>query len=89
SVDLDPGSDCSSLFLADLETQMALIGSRTLRSAPLSSRAAMGLKLRRHYTNTSVYTRMDSMSPEEHLKVLLFEEQYLIDLMKTDDSQAP
>ncbi|KAJ2026737.1 hypothetical protein GGI13_001072 [Coemansia sp. RSA 455] len=67
----------------------ARIGSRTLRSASLSSRAALGLKQRRHYTNTSVYTRMDSMSPEEHLKVLLEEQQYLIELLKTDDSQAP
>ncbi|KAJ2467999.1 hypothetical protein GGI03_001248, partial [Coemansia sp. RSA 2337] len=49
----------------------------------------LGLKQRRHYTNTSVYTRMDSMSPEEHLKVLLEEQQYLIELLKTDDSQAP
>ncbi|KAJ2262951.1 hypothetical protein GGI01_001150 [Coemansia sp. RSA 376] len=32
---------------------------------------------------------MDSMSPEEHLKVLLEEQQYLIELLKTDDSQAP
>ncbi|KAJ2756277.1 hypothetical protein H4R27_005909 [Coemansia aciculifera] len=72
-----------------LATTTARIGSRALRSAPLSPRAAMGLKLRRHYTNTSVYTRMDSMSPEEHLKVLLEEQQYLIDLLKTDDSQAP
>ncbi|KAJ2058551.1 hypothetical protein GGI17_004963 [Coemansia sp. S146] len=87
--DAGPGSDRSSLFLAGLTTTTARIGSRALCSAPLPSRAAMGLKLRRHNTNTSVYTRMDSMSPEEHLKVLLEEQRYLIDLLKTDDSQSP
>ncbi|KAJ2785330.1 hypothetical protein GGI15_001951 [Coemansia interrupta] len=45
--------------------------------------------IQRSYTNTSVYTRMDNMSHDEHLKLLLDEQRYLTELLKTDDSQAP
>ncbi|KAJ1724208.1 hypothetical protein LPJ53_001483 [Coemansia erecta] len=43
----------------------------------------------RSYTNTSVYTRMDNMTHDEHLQLLLDEQRYLTELLKTDDSQAP
>ncbi|KAJ2003059.1 hypothetical protein GGI04_003100 [Coemansia thaxteri] len=56
------------------------------RAAALSS---VGSTSMRRYTNTSVYTRADAMTPEEHLQVLLAEQRYLIELLKTDDSQAP
>ncbi|KAJ2830843.1 hypothetical protein FBU31_002428 [Coemansia sp. 'formosensis'] len=69
-----------------LATTTARIASRVGNGSKLRlATAAMG----RHYTNTSVYTRMDSMSPEEHLRVLLEEQRYLIELLKVDDSQAP
>ncbi|KAJ1928571.1 hypothetical protein EC988_010165 [Linderina pennispora] len=45
--------------------------------------------LPRSYTNTSVYTRSDTMSHEEHLKALMEEQKYLMDLLKTDDTSAP
>ncbi|KAJ2080863.1 hypothetical protein H4R24_002779 [Coemansia sp. RSA 988] len=43
----------------------------------------------RWYTNTSVYTRGDDMSAEEQLRVLSEEQQYLSELLKTDDADAP
>ncbi|KAJ2852503.1 hypothetical protein IWW36_000131 [Coemansia brasiliensis] len=43
----------------------------------------------RLYTNTSVYTRGDHMSHEQQLQALMEEHQYLTDLLKTDDSDAP
>ncbi|KAJ1990311.1 hypothetical protein GGI25_004441 [Coemansia spiralis] len=52
-------------------------------------RAKRPYGLVRRYTNTSVYTRGDAMTHEEHLKALLEEQRYLIELLKTDDSKAP
>ncbi|KAJ2493178.1 hypothetical protein IWW37_000828 [Coemansia sp. RSA 2050] len=72
-----------------LATTTARIAGRGGNGSKLRLASPMTLKLRRHYTNTSVYTRMDDMSPEEHLRVLLEEQRYLIELLKTDDSQAP
>ncbi|KAJ2743830.1 hypothetical protein GGI20_003443 [Coemansia sp. BCRC 34301] len=71
-----------------LATTTARIGCRAGLRLPATSTAALALT-RRHYTNTSVYTRIDAMTPEEHLRVLLEEQRYLIELLKTDDSQAP
>ncbi|KAJ1817684.1 hypothetical protein LPJ56_002023, partial [Coemansia sp. RSA 2599] len=60
---------------------------RTLRIlAPAGMRAAAQT---RAYTNTSVYTRMDGMTHDEYVKLLLEEQRYLMDLLKTDDSEAP
>ncbi|KAJ2339772.1 hypothetical protein IWW50_005760 [Coemansia erecta] len=52
-------------------------------------RRSMWAAGRRLYTNTSVYTRVDSMSHEQHMQALMEEQQYLADLLKTDDSEAP
>ncbi|KAJ1888504.1 hypothetical protein LPJ66_008541 [Kickxella alabastrina] len=43
----------------------------------------------RSYTNTSVYTRGDSLSHEEYLQALMKEQEYLMDLLKADDQKAP
>ncbi|KAJ2378634.1 hypothetical protein IW150_000675 [Coemansia sp. RSA 2607] len=62
-----------------------LAGARQqLRPAILNLRPAL-----RCYTNASVYTRMDNITHDEHLKLLLDEQRYLTELLKTDDSQAP
>ncbi|KAJ2797164.1 hypothetical protein H4R20_005285 [Coemansia guatemalensis] len=59
----------------------------------IGSRAAVSCMSRRigrrWYTNTSVYTRGDGMSAEEQLRVLSEEQQYLSELLKTDDANAP
>ncbi|KAJ2497156.1 hypothetical protein IWW47_003667 [Coemansia sp. RSA 2052] len=71
---------------ATITAQIANVARSRLPAASMA--AALALR-RRHYTNTSVYTRVDAMTPEEHLRVLLEEQRYLIELLKTDDSQAP
>ncbi|KAJ1755705.1 hypothetical protein LPJ77_005267 [Coemansia sp. RSA 2523] len=52
-------------------------------------RRNMWIAGRRLYTNTSVYTRGDYMSHEQHMQALMEEQQYLTGLLKTDDSEAP
>ncbi|PIA16245.1 hypothetical protein COEREDRAFT_8656 [Coemansia reversa NRRL 1564] len=59
----------------------------------IGSRAAVACTsqriCQRWYTNTSVYTRGDSMSTEEHMRLLSEEQHYLTELLKTDDANAP
>ncbi|KAJ2776030.1 hypothetical protein H4R18_005904 [Coemansia javaensis] len=64
----------------------AVLG-RQLR--PAAAGPAARAIARRSYTNTSVYTRSDWMSPDEVVKMLIEEDQHLAELLKADDSQAP
>ncbi|KAJ2369723.1 hypothetical protein H4S01_000823 [Coemansia sp. RSA 2610] len=59
---------------------------RQLRILGLRSAGTVG---RRLYTNTSVYTRIDAMTHEQQMQALVEEQKYLLDLLKTDDSEAP
>ncbi|KAJ2224076.1 hypothetical protein H4R99_004687 [Coemansia sp. RSA 1722] len=77
-----------SLVFSAARTRFAGESRRTLQVlAPASTYAAR--QMARTYTNTSVYTRMDGMTHDEYVKLLLEEQQYLMDLLKTDDSEAP
>ncbi|KAJ2158100.1 hypothetical protein GGF46_004035 [Coemansia sp. RSA 552] len=69
-----------------------MISHAVVRRAAVLARspgAAAAGAARRAYTNTSVYTRSDHMSHEQYLKAMLEEQQYLCELLKTDDSAAP
>ncbi|KAJ2518563.1 hypothetical protein H4217_003263 [Coemansia sp. RSA 1939] len=78
-----------------LFTTARTAAASAIRSAPAAKNIAIKrspavmLALKRRYTNTSVYTQGDGMSPEEQLQRLLAEQQYLIELLKLDDSNAP
>lgn len=55
-----------------------------------ANRSIINRLLLRHYTDTSVYSRADSLSPEQQLQLLLKQQEYLIGLLKQkDDSQDP
>ncbi|KAJ2771639.1 hypothetical protein IWQ57_002122 [Coemansia nantahalensis] len=70
-------------------SRSAAIAGRQLRRARPRHIAPAGLITRRGYTNTSVYTRVDWMSHDELMKVILAEHQYLAELLHSDDSHAP
>ncbi|KAJ1644958.1 hypothetical protein J3B02_005452 [Coemansia erecta] len=78
----------SSAAAAAARTAGLSRGSRRMLRI-LAPPAICAAKQTRSYTNTSVYTRMDGMTHDEYVKLLLEEQRYLMDLLKTDDSQAP